>query len=212
MLDVVDFPSPDKEGGNWFFGAGELEGEAELLLGRRLRPSSAPASSSTMDVNRDPTLQERRAGDEAPKVGIAGTNHLEKVLGSSGSPVEQDLCQAEDQSAGSLSDTGPPDGDGEGSVGEESKAAGDEMLEIVDEALASPVTQEVDAAEEVEENVQVEVVQSAPLDVEAAVVEEELPSPSHASLGDVVEHLADPPEIEAEEVGVCSSPLQGQAS
>ncbi|CAL1172217.1 unnamed protein product [Cladocopium goreaui] len=165
-----------------------------------------------MDVNRDPTLQERRAGDEAPKVGIAGTNHLEKVLGSSGSPVEQDLCQAEDQSAGSLSDTGPPDGDGEGSVGEESKAAGDEMLEIVDEALASPVTQEVDAAEEVEENVQVEVVQSAPLDVEAAVVEEELPSPSHASLGDVVEHLADPPEIEAEEVGVCSSPLQGQAS
>lgn len=210
--DVVDFPSPDKEGGNWFFGAGELEGEAELLLGRRLRPSSAPASSSTMDVNRDPTLQERRAGDEAPKVGIAGTNHLEKVLGSSGSPVEQDLCQAEDQSAGSLSDTGPPDGDGEGSVGEESKAAGDEMLEIVDEAWASPVTQEVDAAEEVEENVQVEVVQSAPLDVEAAVVEEELPSPSHASLGDVVEHLADPPEIEAEEVGVCSSPLQGQAN
>jgi len=33
------------------------QGEAELLLGRRLRPSSAPASSSTMDVNRDPTLQ-----------------------------------------------------------------------------------------------------------------------------------------------------------
>mmetsp|Transcript_5102 Transcript_5102/g.8554 ORF Transcript_5102/g.8554 Transcript_5102/m.8554 type:complete len:753 (+) Transcript_5102:73-2331(+) len=209
--DVVDFPSPDKEGGNWFFGAGELEGEAELLLGRRLRPSSAPASSSTMDVNRDPTLQERRVGDEAPKVGIAGTNHLEKVLGSSGSPVEQDLCQAEDQSGGSLSDTGPPDGDGEGSVGEESKAAGDEVLEIVDEALASPVTQEVDVAEEVEENVQVEVVQSAPLDVEAAVVEEELPSPSHASHGDVVEHLADLPEIEAEEVGVCSSPLD-QAS
>ena len=33
------------------------QGEAELLLGRRLRPSSAPASSSIMDVNRDPTLQ-----------------------------------------------------------------------------------------------------------------------------------------------------------
>jgi hypothetical protein len=33
------------------------QGEAELLLGRRLRPSSAPASSSTIDVNRDPTLQ-----------------------------------------------------------------------------------------------------------------------------------------------------------
>jgi len=54
---------PCKEGGNWFFGAGELEawschwamgmsvesqpcqGEAELMLGRRLRPSSAPASA-----------------------------------------------------------------------------------------------------------------------------------------------------------------------
>ena len=39
------------------------QGEAELLLGRRLRPSSAPASSSTMDVNRDPTLQAACGGE-----------------------------------------------------------------------------------------------------------------------------------------------------
>jgi len=194
--DVVDFPSPDKEGGNWFFGAGELEGEAELMLGRRLRPSSAPASSSTVEVNRDPVLQDRR-GEEAPKVGIGGVNHLEKVLGSP-EIAERDLCQAEDQSRGSLSDTGPPDGDGGGSVGEESKAAGDDLPEIVDEALASPVTEM--EAEEVEENVQVELVQIAPLDVEATVVDEELLSPSHTShVRDVAAAL--PPEVEAEEVG-----------
>ena len=54
------------------------QGEAELLLGRRLRPSSAPASSSTMDVNRDPTLQAVRG------CGVLGWLHLryrEEVTG-----------------------------------------------------------------------------------------------------------------------------------
>lgn len=50
------------------------QGEAELLLGRRLRPSSAPASSSTMDVNRDPTLQAVRG------CGVLGWLHL-RLLG-----------------------------------------------------------------------------------------------------------------------------------
>eukprot|EP00438_Fugacium_kawagutii_P005599 Skav201428 [mRNA] locus=scaffold201:219816:221375:- [translate_table: standard] len=137
--DANDFPSP---GGNWVFGAGELEGEAELLLGRRLRPSSAPASSSMPEAS---SGEDRTR--EVPKVGIPGSQ-LEKVLGS---PVAEH-CQAEDQSVGSLSDTGPPE---EGSVGNESKA-GDDMLEIVEDLAVSVMQEEATfPAEEVEEKIEV---------------------------------------------------------
>eukprot|EP00913_Durusdinium_trenchii_P024823 g23298.t1 len=165
------------EEGNWCFGAGELEGEAELPLGRaRLRPSSAPASSS---AGPSQPVDERRVGEEPVKVGIPGTNPLEKVL------HESSECQAEEQSAGSLSDTGPPEGEGgEGSVGEESKAAGDDMLEIVDEALASPV-EEHEIPEE-----------SVVLTEEIPV--EELPSPSHASHVSHVGEVEEAEEIEGD--------------
>ncbi|CAJ1381647.1 unnamed protein product [Effrenium voratum] len=201
-----DFPSPGQDG-SWLFGEGELEGEAELLLGRHLRPSSAPASSSgcAEPCRQAPEAASADAGKDngMAKVGIAGTKQLDKALGPSSGPLrgtfgfpcfgpvarqllpeheelsEHCTRQAEEQSAGSLSDTGPPEGDGEGSIGEESKAACEEdMLEV---ALESPAVPDADEVDEVEEDVGYAETVPFVTEGEPCVVEEELPSPSHAS-------------------------------
>jgi len=177
-----DFPSPGQDG-SWLFGEGELEGEAELLLGRHLRPSSAPASSSgcAEPCRQAPEAASADAGKDngMAKVGIAGTKQLDKLLPEHEELSEHCTRQAEEQSAGSLSDTGPPEGDGEGSIGEESKAACEEdMLEV---ALESPAVPDADEVDEVEEDVGYAETVPFVTEGEPCVVEEELPSPSHAS-------------------------------
>ncbi|CAE7765280.1 unnamed protein product, partial [Symbiodinium pilosum] len=101
---------------------------------------------------------------EPVQVGIPGALQLQKPLVPSEDFEDiSDQCgpglQAEDQSPGSQSDTGPPDEEpfeAEGSAGEESKGAHEEMPEVDEEAMGSPVAPKIEAAaEEVEEEEQV---------------------------------------------------------
>mmetsp|Transcript_53827 Transcript_53827/g.125495 ORF Transcript_53827/g.125495 Transcript_53827/m.125495 type:complete len:765 (-) Transcript_53827:58-2352(-) len=214
--DSVGFPSPGRDkDASWLFGEGELEGEAEVHLGRMLRPSSAPAATgggSGRSVEEELVLPvlivPQGGGVESEKliqVGIPGLD-VHKPVEASGNfedvPEQCSAYQAQDQSPGSQSDTGPPDEifDGEGSAGEESKAPLE--MQEVEEAMESPVGPKPELlkeAEEVEEEDNVgyaEIVRRSDEsytmpDEELGLVDEEIPSP-RSYAGEVDEDFPSP--------------------
>ncbi|OLQ06657.1 hypothetical protein AK812_SmicGene10056 [Symbiodinium microadriaticum] len=175
----------EKQDGSWLFGDGELEGEVHLPLGRLpLRPSSAPAATggALVDPCAEPgpeeALQDAQLLHSAP---VQVPDDSEDISDQCGA-----VLQAEDQSPGSQSDTGPPDEEGfeEGrrhnlNCAEPSSqmlfrktlVALDDMPEVDEEAMGSPVAPKIEsAAEEVEED----SVLSLELDESYTMPEEDL--------------------------------------
>eukprot|EP00439_Symbiodinium_sp_Y106_P053922 s1626_g7.t1 len=148
---------------------------ASGLVDSDAEPGREAQVPRNMDLEARPPAESQKSSKEAlldaqqlhappVQVGIPGMLNLPKPAVSDDCEDIADQCgavlQAEEQSPGSQSDTGPPDEEGfeaEGSAGEESKAALDDMPEVDEEAMGSPVAPKIEsAAEEVEEEEQVD--------------------------------------------------------
>lgn len=187
---------------------------ASGLVDSDAEPGREAQVPRNMDLEARPPAESQKSSKEAlldaqqlhappVQVGIPGMLNLPKPAVSDDCEDIADQCgavlQAEEQSPGSQSDTGPPDEEGfeaEGSAGEESKAALDDMPEVDEEAMGSPVAPKIEsAAEEVEEEEQVDYAEIIRRNDESytmpeedlCLVDEELPSPSCRSFAGEVE-------------------------